>query len=224
MGVGVDVYLYNCYVTVCFRMAIPNEDEWISIFGEVFEELDGCAISKSAHGSFIAENPLVYNTKGEAAYACQNCKRTWHSINGLVEFEYRLLKRNQDYIGDVHRILNGQKCKGDSCKLEFVKPVFTSQSIYFVLEKLLVKVKQKFYESDGEDLSKRFNDLQVMHKPVGRGSHIPLLCKACRKGLGQSKATMVDTGFNVPNFYGRGRSQHHVGRDIFVKWEIRLSA
>lgn len=208
-------------------MAIPNDDEWKSVFVEVFKELDHCPIHKSAHGSFDAQHPLVYNTKGEATYKCGKCKRTWHSINGLVEFEYRLSRgtnrKNSGEVlfGSVKLILNGQKCKGNSCQQEFVKPVFQNESIHFVLEKLLVKVKQKFYECDVDDLANRFSNLQNNYNPAGRGSHIPELCEGCQKGLCQSKATTnYDKDVRAPTLYGRGFGSYSGTRDIYVKWKI----
>ena len=57
--------------------------------------------------------------------------------------------------------MNGQSCKDDDCdKNVFIKPVFDEESIERILEKLLIKVKQKFYTvSDGENLERRYDAL-----------------------------------------------------------------
>ena len=155
---------------------------------------------------------------------CKKCKRTWHSINGLVEFKYRLsrketLRGERDY-GSVKLILNGQKCKGSACQKEFSKPVFQSDSIQYVLQKLLVKVKQKFYDCNSDDLAKKFADLQGNYQPAGRGSHIPDLCEGCQKGLCNSKATA--NGDQRPTLYRQPSGAYSAAGDIYVKWEIEM--
>ena len=125
--------------------------------------------------------------------------------------------------GSVKVNLNGQKCKGSSCQKEFVKPVFQSDSIQYVLEKLLVKVKQKFYDCDSDDLAKKFADLQVNYQPAGRGNHIPDLCEGCQKGLCNSKATTNgDQSFRISTIYRPTGEGYAAARDIYVKWKIEI--
>ena len=129
------------------------------------------------------------------------------------EQDYRSIKVN----------LNGQKCKGSRCQKEFVKPIFQSDSIEYVLKKLLVKVKHKFYDCDSDDLAKKFADLQVNYQPAGRGSHIPDLCEGCQKGLCNSKATINgDESSRAPNFYRENSGANADAMDIYVKWKIEI--
>ena len=119
--------------------------------------------------------------------------------------------------------LNGQKCKGSACQKEFVKPAFQSDSIQYVLEKLLVKVKEKFYDCDSDNLAKKFAKLQVNYQPAGRGSHIPDLCEGCQKGLCNSKATINgDQSYKVSTLNRQMGGAYAVPRDIYVKWKLEI--
>ena len=214
-------------------MAIPNAQDWQTVFDEVFEEIEDSPLDSSAHSSFDALRPLIYSSKGTATYKCNTCKRTWQSINALVEFEYRLSRRHthdswvygldSDDFGSVKLVLNGQKCKGSSCGKEFVKPIFQQDSIVYVLEKLLVKVKAKFYEDQMENLEERYANLQVNYQPTGRGSHIPELCEGCAKGLCKSKATVNGEDGGPRKLFGRRNGPSYTSAvNIYVKWELSM--
>ena len=114
-------------------MAIPNAEIWQSMFDEIFEEIEDCPLDSSAHGSFDALRPLIYNSKGTATYKCNKCKRSWQSINALVEFEYRLSRGHSHDFGSVKLVLNGQKCKYDYC-LTHRLSIFHSVTFHFDLD------------------------------------------------------------------------------------------
>ena len=185
-------------------MSVPNQKEWENTFKAVFGELNNCKIHKTAYNSFSARNALRYTTKDEGMYKCESCERTWHSINALAEFEYRLSKDGSNYQGDVTLVLNGQSCKEDDCdKNVFIKPVFDEESIERILEKLLIKVKQKFYTvGDGENLELRYDALNDFHFE-GSGSHLSEFCEGCKKGTCQSKATVPRSNYHRRKPYGR---------------------
>ena len=104
-----------------------------------------------------------------------------------------------------------------------MKPIFQSDSIEYVLKKLLVKVKHKFYDCDSDNLAKKFADLQVNYQPGGRGSHIPNLCEGCQKRLCNSKATINgDESGRAPNFYRESSWANADATDIYVKWKIEI--
>lgn len=138
----------------------------------------------------------------------------------LIFCDKHISNYNSLILGDVHLVLNGQSCKNSTCnKSIFIKPVFSFDAIQRILEKLMLKVKQKFYEvEDMENLDQRYGVLNAFTKQ-GRGTHIPELCEGCKKGRCQSKATVHHrtTTRRVHNYSFGG-----VTPDIYVTWHLRM--
>ena len=109
----------------------------------------------------------------------------------------------------------------NSCGPDFIKPVLDEDAIEHVLKKLFIKVKQKFYSNNTEELEQEFQDLNLNYQPTGRGSHIPELCEACHNGTCNPRATDDRKDRNRIGFnQSRGRYVDFGQRDNFVKWDL----
>ena len=191
-------------------MTVPNKSEWTSAFNEIFEELSERDLPASSFSSFEANNPLQITTKGEALFQCPKCSRYWGSSNGLIKFTYRLSFNNttREGFGDVTLWAFGQKCKKcPSCP--FVPAKFTGDSIDDALHKLLLKVKEKFYECGSGQFG--WNSGQCggnsgqsggdghSHAQDRKGPHDSKRCQACQLGVCQSSISS-----NQSHSYRRG--------------------
>ena len=82
----------KCYKssTYYYVMAVPNKSEWSVAFDYIFAELSEKELPLSSFSFFKAINPLKFKSKGEALFQCPKCSRHWSSINGIINFDYRL--------------------------------------------------------------------------------------------------------------------------------------
>ena len=171
-------------------MTVPNEEEWMTAFQHIFSELSTRPLPSSSYPSFKALNPLKCNTKGRAFYQCPKCNRTWPSKNGMIAFDYRLKFNDHSKrgYGDVALWAFGQKCKHCS-GCPYVPAKFAPESIDDALQKLLLKVKEKFYE---ENVSKQLAELSLKPQAEGRGVHDTARCQACALGKCASGGSRSD--------------------------------
>jgi len=166
-------------------MAVPNKDEWLVIFAEIFEDLEKKVLPASAD-HYIGKDPALKKTsKGEAKFSCKTCKRTWTSLNGYMEFKYELVLKGNKLSGRVTMTGLGQKCKKCTGTDEYTVCQFTYESIEDALNRLHLKVLEKFYE---EDITTEMVKLDLRKSSgVGRGVHDSSRCQACERGICQSQ-------------------------------------
>ena len=139
----VQLLLFFCLFRV---MIVPNQQEWrSSAFQHIFADLATKTLPENAYYLYEAIEPLIYSTKGLASFKCGKCQRCWESQNGMIRFSYRLLmkKNTKTTEGEVTLTVFGQKC--NRCPVTpYVPAKFALESIDDALQKLFLKVKEKF--------------------------------------------------------------------------------
>ena len=162
-------------------MNVPNQQEWTFAFQHIFADLAAKTLPENAYHSFEAIDPLIYSTKGLASFRCGKCRRYWESQNGRIRFSYRLLmkKNTKTAEGEVKLAVFGQKC--NRCPgTPYVPAKFALESIDDALQKLFLKVKEKFY---GENHVRELAVLEQVRRGEGRGEHDSSRCQACELGI-----------------------------------------
>ena len=202
-------------------MAVPNKQEWMNAFQHIFSELSTRPLPSSSYLSFTARNPLNDSRKGRAFFQCPNCNRTWESQNGVIDFEYRLKLNSQSRRGhgDVTLWAFGQKCQRCS-GCPYVPAKFAPESIDDALQKLLLKVKEKFYN---EDISTQFANLALMPRAAGRGVHDTSRCQACALGRCASKQSRRGRSAGPSRGNSRRSTPGPVPANDRIQWILKFS-
>ena len=161
-------------------MEVPNKEEWMSSFRDIFAELSEKELPSQSFHSLQAIDPLEYSSKGVASFVCPKCRRYWESLNGKIKFTYRLMINSSRVAhGKVELKAFGQQC--NQCPgSDWVYAKFASESIEDSLLKLLLKVKEKFY---GENIQREYSEVCSRRRSVGRGKHDTSRCQACAEGV-----------------------------------------
>ena len=191
-------------------MEIPNKEEWMRSFRDIFSELSDKELPASSYNSFDAIDALVYSTKGLASFRCSKpkCRRYWESQNGVIKFTYRLVLNDSRIAeGEVELFAFGQRC--NKCPgSKYIAAKFAPESMEDSLVKLLLKVKEKFY---GEDIDREYSEVSSRRHGDPSGEHDSANCQACAHGM-----CFHNTDYRIPSNPNRGGSRSYSGKDSCV--------
>lgn len=164
---------------------IPNKNVWLSVFREIFNDLETRELEPHSKLLFGKEYKIhqIFKTSW---FNCGKCKKKWHSFKGTVEFTYELKKEGKPKkrLGRVTLLPYGQQCNVCAKKSNqnadddgeenavvveepFWLPYFDRQTIYETLTKVHEIVQRKYY--DGYNTNRHYYTRS--HPPFPRASH-----------------------------------------------------
>ena len=164
------------------------------------------------------EKPLVLEQKGKAKFQCLDCGKKWSSLNALVRITYAVYGGQKEDFGRIRmEKIYGQQC--NRCEGGFVTPVFNEDEVHRIIDKLVSKIREKFFEESVPSSYKE--DYQAAHNM--QGDHDSKNCEACALGMCQSRS------YTHGQFPRSHRSKHFEQRSggrqhLKIIWEIAIGS
>ncbi|XP_005311829.3 receptor-transporting protein 3-like [Chrysemys picta bellii] len=159
-----------------------NTKTWQRMFDQKMEwEKPNDTWSLTVEDNLSPRNPerrwhLYQQRKAFARFQCSCCTRHWPSAQVLILFHMHLDRSQRQ--GQVKMRVYGQKCK--KCHgAKFETPTFSQENIERILDKLVLKVREKCYR---ESIANRDLADPVVEEDVG-GPHDTTRCEACALGI-----------------------------------------
>ena len=191
-----------------------KEQEWTSVFQQIFEELSSENIQKGRVPSEGEEAlPFIFSTRAVACFQCPTCDRHWRSKSCKIQFSYCLMidgVTKKVSHGEVRLHSCVQKCR--CCvACPYVPARFASESIHDGLKKLCYNVKQQFY---GRSRCEK----------LAAGSQSQSVVMGCKNKEATSRveiATALEFGGAKNSKTSIKKSSHY--KEIKVEWNLEYA-